>query len=128
MARKEFSYRGRTLEELQTMGIDELSLLFNSDARRKIKRGFTPEEKNLLRKLAKRDRVKTQSRDMLVLPTMVGKTILVHTGKEYLPVLIQAEMIGNRLGCYSLTRKPVKHTAVGMGSSDKAGAKKDDKK
>ena len=127
MARKEFTYRGRSLADLQGMSIDELALLFNSDARRKIKRGFTAPEKNLLKKLEKRDKVKTHEREMLVLPSMVGKTILVHNGKEYLPVLVQAEMIGNRFGCYSLTRKPVRHTSAGMGG-DKAAAKKDDKK
>ncbi len=122
MARKEFSYRGRTIEELQAMGIDELALLFTSDARRKIRRGFSEDEKSLLRKLAKRDRVKTQSRDMLVLPSMAGKTILVHTGKEYLPVLVQPEMIGNRLGCYALTRKPTKHSAAGVSSKNAEAA------
>jgi len=119
MARKEFTFRGRSLEQLQSMSIDELSPLLNADARRKIKRGFTPAEKSLLHKLEKRDRVKTQSRDMLILPSMVGKTVLIHTGKEYFPILLQAEMIGNRLGCYALTRKLVKHSSAGVASASK---------
>lgn len=114
MARKEFTYRGRTLEELQGMSVDELTPLFTSDARRKIKRGFTKEEKSLLKKLSKRDRVKTHCREMLILPSMVSKTIMVYTGKEFLPILIQPEMIGKRLGQYILTRKLTKHSQAGI--------------
>jgi small subunit ribosomal protein S19 len=114
MVRKEFTYRGRTAEELKAMSIDELALILPSNERRKIKRGFSPDERSLLKKLAKRDRVKTQSREMVVLPTMFGKTIMVHSGKEYIPVLIQPEMVGKRLGSYVLTRKMVKHSAAGV--------------
>jgi small subunit ribosomal protein S19 len=114
MARKEFTYRGRTAEELKAMAIDELALILPSNERRKIKRGFSPAERSLLKKLAKRDRVKTQSREMVVLPSMFGKTVMVHSGKEYIPVLIQPEMVGRRLGSYVLTRKMVKHSAAGV--------------
>jgi small subunit ribosomal protein S19 len=117
MVRKEFMFRGRSVEELKAMSIDELALILPSNERRKIKRGFTPEEKSLLKKLAKRDRVKTQAREMIVLPSMLGKTIMVHSGKEYLPVMIQPEMIGRRLGCYVLTRKMVKHSAAGVSAA-----------
>jgi len=114
MARKEFRYRGRTAEELQAMSIEEFALLLPSDERRKIRRGFTSEEQSLLRKLAKRDRVKTHAREMIVLPSMFGKTILIHNGKEFVPVLITFEMVGHRLGQYVLTRKVTKHGSAGV--------------
>ena len=51
MAKKIFTYRGKTLEELQTLGLSELSQLFKSDVRRMIKRGFTDSEQKFLKKL-----------------------------------------------------------------------------
>ncbi len=121
MARKEFTYRGRTADELKAMSLDEFALLMPSRERRKVKRGFTTAEKSLLKKLAKRDRVKTHAREMIVLPSMFGKTILVHNGKEYAPVLINPEMVSHRLGMFALTRKLVRHSAAGV-SSAKAGS------
>ncbi len=117
MARKEFRFRGRTAEELQRLSIDEIALLLPSDARRKIRRGFSRDEQGLLRKLAKRDRVKTRARGMIILPSMFGKTVLVHNGKEHLPVLVQPEMVGKRLGAYALTRKMVKHGGSGVSTA-----------
>ncbi len=122
MARKEFTYRGRTAEELQAMSLDEFLPLLPSNERRKARRGFTHEEQSLLGKLERRDKVKTRSRGMIVLPSMIGKTIQVHNGKEYLPVTITVEMVGHRLGQYALTRKPTKHGGAGV------TAKKDEKK
>lgn len=119
MARKEFTYRGRSAEELQMLSNDELALLFPSAERRKMQRGFTINEQNLLQKLAKRDRVKTHAREMIVLPSMFGKTILVHSGKEFVPVLIQPEMVGHRLGQFVLTRKLCKHSSGGVGKEKK---------
>ncbi len=114
MARKEFTFRGRTEEELKTLTLDEVALLLPSGERRKIRRGFTHEEQSLLKKLAKRDRVKTHAREMIVLPSMFGKTVLVHNGKEFVPVLILPEMVGHRLGQFVLTRKMTKHSSAGV--------------
>ncbi len=124
MARREFTYHGLTVEQLQALGTDELASLLPSKERRKLRRGLTPAEKSLLKKLEKRDRVKTHSRAMIILPSMFGKTILVHNGKEYVPVLIQPEMVGKRLGEYALTRKPVKHSSAGVSVTEKKNGKK----
>jgi len=115
MARKEFTYRGKNVEELQALSMDELSLLFPSSERRKMRRGFSKEEQNLLKKLAKRDRVKTHAREMIILPSMIGKTLLVHNGKEWIPVLVTIEMVAHRLGQFALTRKMTKHGSAGVG-------------
>ena len=122
MAKKEFTYRGFTLDKLQQMSIKEFAQLIPSRSRRTLLRGQTEAEKSLLRKIGKRDNVKTQAREMVVIPQMVGKTVLVHSGKEYLPVHINEEMVGMRLGEFVLTRKMVKHTSPGVGATKAAGS------
>lgn len=53
--------------------------------------------------------IKTWSRDSEISPEMVGFTFGVHNGKEFIPVKIVEEMVGHRLGEFSLTRKFVRH-------------------
>jgi small subunit ribosomal protein S19 len=53
--------------------------------------------------------IKTWSRDSEISPEMVGFTISVHNGKDFLPVKIREEMIGHRLGEFAPTRKFIKH-------------------
>ncbi len=119
-----FKYRGHTLEELKKMSLDELAELFNARERRKLKRGFTLHEKKLLEKVRKAAEkgefdkmIRTRAREMVILPIMVGLTIGVYNGKEYVPVKIKAEMIGHRLGEFALTRKLPKHGAPGVGAT-----------
>jgi len=117
---KVFTYRGKTLDELKSMSLDELASLFKARIRRKIKRGFTENELKFIRKVEKaseKDFIKTHLRDMIILPSFVGKTIGVYNGKEFVPVKIQPEMIGHRLGEFSLTRKYPKHSGPGIGAS-----------
>jgi small subunit ribosomal protein S19 len=104
------------------MGIKEFAALIPSRERRSLLRGMTEAEKSLLNKLAKRNNVKTHAREMVIVPQMMGKTILVHSGKEYQPVLITEEMLGHRLGQFVLTRKPIKHNSPGVGATASSGA------
>ncbi len=53
--------------------------------------------------------IKTWSRASQISPEMVGFTFGVHNGKNHVEVLIAEEMVGHRLGEFSLTRKFVKH-------------------
>lgn len=118
MAKKEFTYRGKSLEELQALGLSEFAKLLTSSKRRKLKRGFTDAEKKFLAKLEKKgNNVETQCRDMMVLPSMVGKTIKVYNGKNFVGVMIEAEMIGHILGEFVLTRNRVQHSAPGVGAT-----------
>ena len=123
MVKKEFTYRGLSVEQLQRMSVQEFARGVPSRERRSLLRGFTQVEKNLLRKLATRDRVKTHAREMVVVPQMIGKTVLVHNGKEYTPVTVTEELLGFRLGQFALTRKIAKHTAPGVGSKKAEGVK-----
>ncbi len=48
--------------------------------------------------------IKTWSRRSMVIPDMVGLTIAIHNGKQHVPVLINENMVGHKLGEFSLTR------------------------
>ena len=53
--------------------------------------------------------IKTWSRDSQISPEMVGYTFGVHNGRDFIPVKIAEEMVGHRLGEFSLTRKFTRH-------------------
>ncbi|MEK7634292.1 MAG: 30S ribosomal protein S19 [Patescibacteria group bacterium] len=53
--------------------------------------------------------IKTWSRDSEISPEMVGFIFGVHNGKDFVSVRITEEMIGHRLGEFSLTRKFIRH-------------------
>ena len=53
--------------------------------------------------------IKTWSRPCVITPEMVGFKFLVHNGKDFPEVLVNEDMVGHRLGEFSLTRKFVKH-------------------
>ena len=48
--------------------------------------------------------IKTWSRRSMVLPEMVGLTIAVHNGRQHVPILINDQMIGHKLGEFAATR------------------------
>ncbi len=118
MAKKEFTYRGRKVEELKTLTLNEIALLFPARARRTLKKGLSEDQKKLLDKVRKGDNnLKTHLRDMIILPEMIGATLKVHNGKEFVQVMIQAEMIGHFLGEFASTRKGVSHSSPGVGAT-----------
>ncbi len=53
----------------------------------------------------KKEVVKTWSRRSTIYPDFIGHTIAVHNGKEFIPVYITEDMVGHKLGEFSLTRK-----------------------
>ncbi len=63
--------------------------------------------------------VKTWSRRSTVLPEFVGLTIAVHNGKQHVPVYVSENMVGHKLGEFSLTR-----TYKGHAADKKSSAKK----
>lgn len=117
MAKKVFKYKGKTEEELKKMGMKEFMELLPANLRRSLARGFTEDQKALLRKLKKKDEVRTHCRDLVILPEMIGKTIQVHNGKSFNKVQIGPEKLGYKLGDFSLTRGQVKHNSPGVGAT-----------
>ena len=123
MAKKEFAYRGKSMEELMKMSLNEISALFPARQRRSLKRGLTEQQKILLSKIRKNEaNIETHCRDMIILPEMIGKTIKVYNGKEFVSVIIMDEMIGHCLGEFALTRRKVEHSAPGIGATRSSAA------
>lgn len=116
MAKKIFKYRGKTLEELNKLSMNELAELFTARVRRSIQRGFTPEQKKFIKKTKEKKVVKTHFRDVPIFPHMIGKTIKVHTGNDFSDVIIEQDMIGHFLGEFALTRKKTGHSLPGVGA------------
>jgi len=123
---KEFTYRGYTLNQLQGLSMDEFIGILPSRQRRSLHRGLSPDHRILLEKIREAkeamrkgasETVKTHLRDMIILPEMVGVTISVHNGKEFVQVEIKPEMIGHYLGEFAITNKPVRHGTPGIGAS-----------
>lgn len=120
---KEFRYRGKSIEELNSMSTEALLELLPSRARRSLNRGVSEEKRKLLEdaramKEGKlQGEIKTHARDMIILPTMVGLTISVHNGREFVPLEVKPEMIGRYLGEYVITNKKVVHGTPGIGAS-----------
>ena len=120
---KEFRYRGKSLEELNSMSTETLLELLPSRARRSLNRGVSEDKRKLLEdaraiREGKSDgQIKTHARDMIILPTMVGLTISVHNGKEFVALEVKPEMIGRYLGEYVITNKKVVHGTPGIGAS-----------
>ncbi|MEM1610151.1 MAG: 30S ribosomal protein S19 [Sulfolobales archaeon] len=120
---RKFRYRGKTLEELLEMPMDELINLLPARARRSLRRGFTEPQKKLIEKIMKARKlaesgkkvvIKTHVRDLIILPYMVGLTFAVYNGKEYVTFTVTPEMIGHYLGEYSITTKKVEHGEPGL--------------
>jgi small subunit ribosomal protein S19 len=118
--KREFTYRGRTLPELQAMSLDELAQLLTARARRSIRRGFNNETHEFLERLSTTpvDKVvRTHCRDAVVLPQHVGRRVAVHTGKEFKEIEVRPEMIGHYYGEFALTRRFEKHSGPGVGAT-----------
>ena len=115
--KKEFAYRGVALEELKKLDIREFAKYIKSRQRRTVLRNFQMIEKFVKRcqeSHAKGKIIRTNMRDIVIVPSLVGMAMQIHNGKEFMPVKIEAEMLGHRLGEFAFTRKPVKHGAPGI--------------
>ncbi len=133
MLKKEFTYRGKTMEELKKLSLNEFIKLIPARQRRTLSKGFTEQQKRLLLKIKKakdgnyKKIIKTHCRNLIILPEMIDSVIYVHSGKEFSQVRINEEMIGHYLGEFVLTRKRIAHSSPGVGatkSSSSAATKK----
>ena len=118
--KKEFSYRGFTLDDLKSLSIEDLLPYLPARKRRTFNRGLSEEQNKLLKKIRASDNnkeIRTHRRDMIILPEFVGHLIAVHNGAGFTRIKIQPEMIGHYLGEFALTRKTVKHTGPGVGAT-----------
>ena len=116
--REEFTYHGLKIEEMQKMGISDLVPFMPARARRKVVRGLTRGEEDLLARFRSGDEnIRTHLRDMVVMPEMLGKAVEVYNGKEFVKVDLQPEAVFHYLGEFALTRKKVAHGSAGIGAT-----------
>jgi len=99
------------------MSITEFAEILPSKERRKIRRGFTDQEKKLLKKMEKKDGVKTHCRSMIILPFMIGKSVNIYRGDGFVQIFLNEEMVGHRFGEFVMTRKKLAHSAPGVGAT-----------
>jgi len=119
---KKFTYRGLTNEELDGLSMENILKLFPARVRRSLTRGIDENKRKLVEeikasKAGKNITIRTHYRDLIILPYMVGVTLSIFSGKEFVPVTIIEEMVGHYLGEYVITNKRVSHGAPGVGSS-----------
>ncbi len=118
--KKEFLYRGYTLEELLGMSFDEVLGLMPSRSRRTYMRGLNYEQQVLFDNLKNAEAgatIRTHRKDLPIIPQFVGKTVSIYDGKEFKDVEIKPEMIGHFLGEFVITRKMPVHSGPGVGAT-----------
>ncbi|MEI7719084.1 MAG: ribosomal protein S19 family protein [archaeon] len=114
------AFRGKQIEDMKNLDVREFAKYLNSRERRTVLRSFSLIEKFIEKSrkdVAKGKMPKTQTREIPIVPVMLGWTIGVHNGKEYTQVKVVEEMLGHRLGEFAQTRRTVKHGAAGIGST-----------
>ena len=129
MAKKDFSFRGKSLEQLGALSMPEFAKLCRSRQRRSLTRGY---DKSVLKQLdeaiAKKTAgkepkpVRTHRRNIIVIPKMVGLKFSVYKGNAFDTVDIKPEMLGHFLGEFSLTRKRLQHGKAGIGATKSSSA------
>ena len=117
--KKEFAYRGYSLEELKEMPFDDMITLMPSRVRRTLTRGLNEEQQRCYDRLRDSEDgvVRTHRRDVPVMPQFVGKRVAVYDGKEFKEFEIKPEMIGHYLGEFAQTRGIVRHSGPGVGAT-----------
>ena len=117
---KEFTYHGLSKEELANMPQEKLLKLFSARVRRSLTRGINDDKRKLMEEMKdkkNKNPIKTHLRDVIILPYMVGATVHIFSGKEFVPTTITLQMVGHYLGEYVITNKRVNHGAPGVGAS-----------
>ena len=122
-------WKGFDEEKIKAMSMEEFMEIVGSRERRTLKRlNSNPKLKKFIEKVRKtkekdpKKTIKTQIREAVILPEWLGLTFGVYNGKEYVLVKIVGEMLGHRLGEFSVTRKQIKHGAPGIGATRSSAA------
>src|SRR3989338_9051497 len=126
LRKKDFTYRGKSLDELKAMEIREFSQLLKSNERRTVLKQYDMIQRFILRcneSIKQNKYIKTHLRTIVIVPKMIGMKIQIHNGKTFTPIIIENEMLGHRLGEFSATRSKVKHGAAGVGATRSSASK-----
>jgi small subunit ribosomal protein S19 len=120
LEKKQFTYKGKTVEELQTLDVREFAKFLTSRQRRTVLRNFQEIENFVNRakeKQANKKPIKTHHRDLVIVPQLVGMKIQIYNGNRFIPIIVTGEMLGHKFGEFSPTRTRVKHGSAGVGST-----------
>jgi small subunit ribosomal protein S19 len=118
--KKDFNYRGMGIDQLKALDVREFAKFVPSRSRRTLLRNFQKHEDFLARAKKKQEKnrpIKTHSRELVIVPQMIGMKIGLYNGKEFVFTVITAPMIGHRLGEFALTRGKIKHGSAGVGAT-----------
>ncbi|MCK4553227.1 ribosomal protein S19 family protein [Candidatus Pacearchaeota archaeon] len=118
--KKQFTFKGKTVDELKTLNVREFAKFLNSRQRRTVLRNFQEIEDFINRskeKLARNKAVRTHQRSLVVVPEMIGWKIFIYNGNKFIPVEVIGEMLGHFFGEFAPTRGRVKHSKVGVGAT-----------
>ena len=118
--KKQKLFKGRAIEEWKKVDIREFAKFLKSRPRRAILRNSDVINNFIKRnekKISRNKPIKTHRRDIVIVPALIGLTIGIHNGKEFVPIQIADDMLGHRLGEFAITRKAVKHGASGIGAT-----------
>jgi small subunit ribosomal protein S19 len=124
---REAMYRGKLIADLKALDVRESAKYLPSRSRRSVLRNFDVIEKFIKRcekYTAKKKKIKTHLRDLIIVPKLIGLNIAVHNGKTFSDILISHEMVGHSLGEFALTRTKVSHSAAGIGATKSSRALK----
>lgn len=129
LTKKQFTFRGKTIEELKSLDVREFAKYLKARQRRAVLKHFQIIENFISRakkKIEKNKLVKTHKRELVIVPQMVGMRIQIYNGHTFVPVEITNQMLGHRLGEFSPTRGKIKHGSAGVGATK--GSKSQSKK
>lgn len=124
--KKQFTFRGKTVDELKQLDTREFAKLVKSDRRRYVLKQFHEIEDFVNRarkKIGKNKQIKTHKRDLIVVPAMIGMKIQVYNGKTFIPFEVRGEMLGHRFGEFAPSRGRIKHGKAGVGATKGSKAK-----
>jgi len=128
-SKKQINFRGKSIEELKNLDVREFAKYLKSRQRRAVLRQFQDIENFVSRakkKAEKNKSIRTHIRNLIIVPQMVGMKIQIYNGHEFVPIEVVGQMLGHRLGEFSMTRAKIKHSSAGVGATkgSKAKAKK----
>jgi len=124
--KKEFTYKGMSMEELKKLDVREFAKYLRSRQRRTVLRQFQKIEDFINRareKQNKEKKIRTHQRNLVVVPQMIGMKISIYNGNNFVLVDVTGEMLGHNFGEFAPTRNRVKHGSAGVGATKGSKAK-----
>ncbi len=118
-------YKGYDEEQASKISFEDFAKLTTSRERRTLKNmNRNPQFKKLVQKVRKivkdgktEKMIKTHVREAVIVPEWIGLTFGVYNGKEFKRVVITVNHLGKRLGEFSHSTGPVKHSGPGVGAT-----------